>query len=125
MRTCSSSRRAGCVALAACLLAAAPAAAQAVHVGDVVRFLVTNQSVDTGEAGRDRAAAAAASDTIGRALLAAVSTLPTSASSAGFVYRFNPALGTLERTSVSFGPDVVERASTSGRGRIAIGGTWQ
>ncbi len=127
MRTCSSSRRAGCAALVACLclLAATPAAAQAVHVGDVVRFLVTNQSVDTGEAGRDRAAAAAASDTIGRALLAAVSTLPTSASSAGFVYRFNPALGTLERTSVSFGPDVVERASTSGRGRIAIGGTWQ
>ena len=51
--------------------------------------------------------------------------LPTSASSAGFVYRFNPAIGTLERTSASFGPDVVERASTSGRGRVALGATWQ
>src|SRR4051812_50116301 len=90
MRTCSSSRRAGCVALAACLLAAAPAGAQAVHVGDVVRFLVTNQSVDTGEAGRDPAAAAAASDTIGRALLAAVSTVPTGAASAGVVVPLHP-----------------------------------
>jgi hypothetical protein len=95
------------------------------HVTDVVRFLVTNQTVDTGEAQRDRAAATAASETIGRALLASVATLPTSASSAGFVYRFNPALGTLERTSVSFGPDVVERASTSGRGQVALGATWQ
>jgi hypothetical protein len=125
MKICSSSSVGASAALAFCLLAAPPASAQAVHVADVVRFLVTNQSVDTGEAGRDRAAAAAGGDRIGRALLAAVSTLPTSASSAGFVYRFTPALGTLERTSVSFGPDVVERASTSGRGRVALGATWQ
>src|SRR5689334_11703830 len=127
MRTWSSRARSAAALIAAWCLGAIPAVAQdaGAHVTDVVRFLVTNQSVDTGEASRDRAAATAASDTIGRALLASVATLPTSASSAGFVYRFNPALGTLERTSVSFGPDVVERASTSGRGRVALGATWQ
>ncbi len=91
---------------------------------DVVEFLVTNQSVQTGDFVKDKAAAAAASDTIGRALLVSLSTLPTSASSAGFTYRFNPALGTLERTSDSFGPSFVERALTSGRGRAAFGITW-
>jgi hypothetical protein len=91
---------------------------------DVVEFLVTNQSVQTGDFVKDRAAARAASETMGRALLVALSTLPTSASSAGFTYRFNPALGTLERTSDSFGPAFVERALTSGRGRAAFGVTW-
>src|SRR5262245_41270539 len=127
MRTLPRSAHIAAGLLAAWCWSASPAWTQdaGAHVTDVVRFLVTNQSVDTGEAGRDRAAATAASDTIGRALLASVATLPTSASSAGFVYRFNPALGTLERTSVSFGPDVVERAATSGRGRVALGATWQ
>jgi hypothetical protein len=93
-------------------------------LANVVRFLVTNQSVQTGDFVKDRAAAEAASDTIGRALLVSLSTLPTSASSAGFTYRFNPELGTLERTSASFGPSFVERAATSGRGRAAFGATW-
>jgi hypothetical protein len=94
------------------------------HLTDVVQFLVTNQSVQTGDFVKDGAAARAASDTMGRALLVALSTLPTSASSAGFTYRFNPTLGTLERTSDSFGPAFVERALTSGRGRAAFGVTW-
>jgi hypothetical protein len=114
--------------MAGALLAIAvpsPAIAQPATMTEVMRFLVTNQSVQTGETVKDRAAAEAASDTIGRALLAAASALPTSASSAGFVYRFNPALGTVERTSPSFGPDFVERAQTSGRGRVALGSTWQ
>lgn len=121
---CRSAALAGAFVL---LLNASPALAQsqAPTVSEVVRFLVTNQSVQTGETVKDRAAAEQASVTMGRALLAAVSALPTSASSAGFVYRFNPALGTVERTSPSFGPDVVERANTSGRGRVALGATWQ
>jgi hypothetical protein len=92
---------------------------------DVVDLLVTNQSVQTGDFVKDRDAAQAASDTLARALLVSLSTLPASSSSAGFTYRFNPALGTLERTSTSFGPSFVERAVTSGRGQVALGGTWQ
>jgi hypothetical protein len=108
------------------LMTVRPASAQQSQetLADVVRFLVTNQSVQTGDFVKDRAAAEAASDTIGRALLVSLSTLPTSASSAGFTYRFNPELGTLERTSASFGPSFVERAATSGRGRAAVGVTW-
>jgi hypothetical protein len=106
------------------LLLLSPAARAQDHIRDVVEFLVTNQSVQTGDFVKDRAAARAASDTIGRALLVSLSTLPTSASSTGFTYRFNPTLGTLERTSGSFGPSFVERALTSGRGRAAFGVTW-
>jgi hypothetical protein len=58
-------------------------------------------------------------------LLVSLTTLPTGASSAGFTYRFNPSLGTLERTTTNFGPSFVERAVTSGKGRVAFGTTWQ
>lgn len=110
------------------LLAVAGAPRQAcgqTTMRDVLDVLVTNQSVQTGDFVKDRAAAQAASDTLSRALLVSLSTLPASSSSAGFTYRFNPSLGTLERTSTSFGPSFVERAITSGRGQIALGGTWQ
>ena len=94
-------------------------------VRDVVTFLVTNQAVQTGDFVKDREAAEATSDTISRALLASLATLPTSASSAGFTYRFSPTLGTLERTSTSFGPTFIERSVTSGAGRAALGASWQ
>jgi hypothetical protein len=92
---------------------------------DIVDLLVTNQSVQTGDFVKDRAAAEAASAALGQALLVSLATLPTSASSAGFTYKFNPSLGTLERTTTSFGPSFVERAVTSGKGRAALGVTWQ
>jgi hypothetical protein len=118
------------VALAACLwLAIAPADAFAqgstATIRDIVDLLVTNQSVQTGDFVKDRAAAEAASAALGQALLVSLATLPTGSSSAGFTYRFNPALGTLERTTTNFGPSFVERAITSGKGRIAFGTTWQ
>jgi hypothetical protein len=101
------------------------ASAQEATMRDIVDLLVTNQSVQTGDFVKDRAAADAASAALSQALLVSLSTLPTSASSAGFTYRFNPSLGTLERTTTSFGPSFVERAVTSGRGRMALGATWQ
>ena len=101
------------------------ASAQEATMRDIVDLLVTNQSVQTGDFVKDRAAADAASAALSQALLVSLSTLPTSASSAGFTYRFNPALGTLERTTTSFGPSFVERAVTTGRGRMALGATWQ
>jgi hypothetical protein len=107
-------------------LVLAPVSATAQEpVRDVVTFLVTNQAVQTGDFVKDREAAVATSDTISRALLASLATLPTSASSAGFTYRFSPTLGTLERTSSNFGPTFVERSITSGAGRAAIGASWQ
>jgi len=50
-------------------------------VADVLTFLMTNQSISTGDFERDRAAALATSETISRALLASIATLPITSSS--------------------------------------------
>jgi hypothetical protein len=107
-----------------CLLASAvPATAQS--VSDVLAFLVTNQSVETGSVERDRAAAQATSDTISRALLANLATLPVPTSSGAFAYRLNQDLGTVERATQSFGPFFVERAQTAGKGQASFGLTFE
>jgi hypothetical protein len=107
-----------------CVLASVmPAAAQS--VSDVLTFLVTNQSVQTGSVERDRAAAQATSDTISRALLANLATLPVPTSSGAFVYRLNQDLGTVERATQSFGPFFVERAQTAGKGQASFGLTFE
>jgi hypothetical protein len=105
------------------LIAASPARAQT--VSDVLTFLVTSQSVATGSIDRDREAAIGTSDTISRALLANLATLPVTASSGAFVYRLNPALGTVERATQSFGPFFIERALTAGRRQASFGMTYQ
>ena len=99
---------------------ASPAAAQQT-VGDIINFLVTNQGVQTGDFERDRAAAAAAGETITRALLVNLTSVPLASSSSGFLYRMNPQLGTMERATESFGAFFVERALTSGGGRGSFG----
>src|SRR5687768_101728 len=66
-------------------------------VRQVLSFLLTNQAVRTGDIERDAEAAAATRDTISRALLIELATLPISTSSAGFTYLFNSDLGTRER----------------------------
>jgi hypothetical protein len=110
-------------ALSFALLSCAQARAQS--VSDVLTFLVTNQSVQTGSVERDRAAAQATSTTISRALLANLATLPVATSSTGFVYRLNPELGTVERATQNFGPFFVERAITAGKGQLSLGMTLQ
>ncbi len=107
-----------------CMLGAA-ATARAQTVTDVLTFLLTNQSVETGSVARDRAAAQATTDTISRALLANLATLPVPTSSSAFSYRLNPELGTVERTTDTFGPLFVERAQTAGRGQSSFGVTFQ
>ena len=109
---------------AACLGLQAPAAG-AQSVSDVLTFLVTNQSVQTGNIARDRNAAQATSDTIGRALRANLATLPAPSTSAAFLYRLNPELGTVERATQTFGPSFVERAQTAGRHQISYGLAFQ
>lgn len=96
-----------------------------VTVSDALAFLITTQAVDTGDAARDRAAAEATNQALSRALLSALATLPLTSSSGGFTYRFNPALGTVERSNESFGPFFVERAATAGAGRASFSVNWQ
>jgi hypothetical protein len=107
-----------------CLLVPAPPA-RAQSVSDVLTFLLTNVSVQTGSPQRDRNAAQATSDTISRALLANLATLPVPTSSGAFAYRLNPTLGTMERATESFGPCFVERAQTTGPRQAAFGLTFQ
>lgn len=109
--------------IALCGLCTAPASAQT--VSDVLDFLVTGHSVATGSVERDAAAAAATSLTVSRALLANLATLPVTTSSGGFVYRFHPELGTVQRATSSFGPFFVERAAAPGHGSGSIGLTLQ
>ena len=113
--------------LVACVfVAAVPRAyAQDPSVRDVLSFLVTNQQVQTGDFVKDRAAAEATRDTIARALLVELATLPISTSSGGFTYRLNPALGTIERVSQTFGPFFVDRAVTAGRRQSSVGMTFR
>ena len=94
-------------------------------VQDALAFLVTNQSVDTGSVERDSAAAAATSRTISRAVLVNLATLPVSSTSGAFAYRLNPALGTVERSTQTFGPMFVDRAVAASAGTAGVGVTFQ
>jgi hypothetical protein len=90
-------------------------------ISDVVAFLMTNQAVPTADFERDRAAAEAARDTMARALLVNLTSVPIATSSSGFLYRLNPELGTVQRATESFGAFFTERALTPGRGRASFG----
>src|SRR5688500_15342931 len=70
------------VLMAVTLLAATerPAFAQRT-VTDIISFLVTNQSIPTGDAARDRAAAEVARDAITRALVVNLTSVPIATSS--------------------------------------------
>lgn len=110
------------IALVGTLLAATAADVRAQQpVRDVLSFLLTNRSVPTDDFERDAEAAESTRDTISALLQVELSTLPISSSSAGFTYRLNPLLGTVERASDSFGPFFTERTLTAGEGQASIG----
>src|SRR5215217_2364419 len=110
------------MAIAVAAFAATPGRAVAQStVTDIVSFLVTNLTTETEDAGSDRAAAEAARDTITRALLVNLTSVPIATSSSGFLYRLNPQLGTVERATESFGAFFVERAFSPGHGRASFG----
>lgn len=113
------------LALPVCASAQTSTTNTASTVQDILGFLVTNQGVQTSDFDRDRSAAEATRETLTRTLLAAIATVPVSTSSSGFTYRLNPALGTVERASETFGPFFVERALTSGAGQASFGFTFQ
>jgi hypothetical protein len=117
-----------CAAILMALPFAAPAFAQETSAdvktpSDVISFLVTNPpaGVRTEDFQKDQDAAAKTRDTITRALLVNLVTVPIATSSSGFVYRLDPELGTMARVSDSFGTFFVERAMTSGKGRTSFG----
>src|SRR6188508_1851023 len=98
----------------ALVASATPAAAQQT-VSEVLSFLLTNRSIPTGDFVQDAQAAAATRDTISTFLLLERATLPVTSSASAFTYRFDTTLGTVVRSSDSFGPFLVERSLTSGR----------
>ena len=115
--------RPGRLLLALCILlggTAGPASAQQ-SITDVLTFLLTNRSIPTGDFVRDEQAAAETSDIVARFLILDVATLPVSTSSGGFTYRLDPALGTVVRSSDSFGPFFTERSLTAGRKQASLG----
>jgi hypothetical protein len=107
-------------AFVATLLASSHARAQE-SLSDVLSFLLTNQSVPTGDFVKDAAAARATRDTLSRSLLLELATLPIGTSSPGFVYRLNRDLGTQERATQTFGPFFAERSLTAGRQQVSFG----
>jgi hypothetical protein len=111
--------------LASIVLLQSQSASAQQSVSDALRFLVTNVLVDTGSVERDAAAAAATSDTISKALLANLATLPVTSTSGAFAYRLNPDIGTVQRATQTFGPVLIDRALTSGAGTAGIGLTFQ
>jgi len=101
-----------------------PAAAQQTAT-DVLSFLVTNRTIITGDFDRDAQAAATTRDTIATLLVQELGTLPVSSSSGGFTYRLDGSLGTVVRSSDSFGPFFTERSLTAGRNRFSFGIGYQ
>jgi len=112
------------VLLAACGLlgVSIPASAQQTTI-DVLSFLLTNRTIITGDFDRDAQAATTTRDTIATFLTRELATLPVSSSSGGFTYRLDRSLGTVIRSSDSFGPFYTERSLTAGseRGSFGIG----
>lgn len=103
------------------LATCSPAARAQSTVTEIVSFLMTNQAVPTGDFQRDREASEIARDTITRALIVNLTSVPIATSSSGFLYRLNPQLGTVERATESFGGFFVERALSPGNGRASFG----
>lgn len=112
-------------AILTCMCLPAAAHAQEPSVRDVLSFLVTNQQVPTGDFVKDQAAAQATRDTISRALLIELTTLPISTSSGGFTYQLDSTLGTMARASETFGPFSLDRAVTTGRRQASFGVTYR
>lgn len=93
-------------------------------ISDVLSFLVTNRTIPTDDFVRDEQAALATSDTIATLLVLELATLPSS-SGGGFAYRFDPTLGTVTRSSDSFGPLFTERSLVAGQGRASFGVSYR
>jgi hypothetical protein len=84
-----------------------PAEAQSVGLG--LPKLLTDQTPPPAGYVRDVAAADATFATVASLLQVELASVPVASSSGGFVYRFSPTFGTVERASDSFGPFFTDR----------------
>jgi hypothetical protein len=109
-----------CVVAASCCLILIASAAESQSVASGLSSLLTEQTPPPPGYVRDRSAAEATFNTVARLFQVELSSVPVASSSGGFVYRFNPAFGTVERASDSFGPFFTERAIRNGRKHLSL-----
>lgn len=93
-------------------------------ITDVLSFLMTNRSIPTDDFVRDEQAAIATSNTIANLFVLDLASLPSS-SAAGFAYRLDPALGTVTRSSESFGPIFTQRSLLTGPNHASFGVSYR
>jgi len=62
---------------------------------------------------------------VNESVLTLLSSYPIGTPGGGFTYVFDPALGSLSRSSDTFGPSFAERALTTGRGKVSVGFGYQ
>jgi hypothetical protein len=94
--------------------------AEAQSVATGLSSLLTDQTPPPQGYVRDRVAAEATFATVAGLFQVELSGIPVASSAGGFVYRFSPAFGTVERASDSFGPFFSERAVRNGRGHLSL-----
>jgi hypothetical protein len=102
-----------------------PTTARAQSIGAGLAALLTEQTPPPAGFVRDRAAAEATFGTVAGLFGVELTSMPVASSSGGFVYRFSPTLGTMERASDSFGPFFTERAMRNGVGQFSVGLAYQ
>src|SRR5689334_14044725 len=94
-------------ALAGAVLMAGPWAAASQSLSGRLSALLTEQQ-PTSVFVPDVPAAEATRDTVAKLFGVELTNLPTASSSGGFVYRLNPSLGVVSRSSDCFGPFFTE-----------------
>jgi hypothetical protein len=102
----------------------APAMVGAQTLVGQLSTLLTEQRA-SGDFTPDPAAARATLATVAGLFSVELTTLPTTASASGFVYRLSPSLGVFERASNDFGPFFTERALRNSRRQTSVGFTYQ
>jgi hypothetical protein len=104
---------------------AAPPRAGAQSIAAGLSTLLTEQTPPPAGYVRDRAAADATFGTVASLFTIELTSIPVASSSGGFVYRFSPSLGTVERASDSFGPLFTERSLRIGKKQLSFGLNYQ
>jgi hypothetical protein len=111
-------------AAAGVILLAVPAAASSQSLSGRLSTLLTEQQTASIYV-PDVPAAEATRDTVAKLFGVELTNLPTASSSGGFVYRLNPSLGVVSRSSEGFGPFFTERVLRNGEGQFSAGFSYQ
>ena len=109
---------------AVAMLALAPVAATTQSLTGRLSALLTEQQ-PTSVFVPDVPAAEATRDTVAKLFGVELTNVPTASSSGGFVYRLNPSLGVVARSSEGFGPFFTERVLRNGEGQFSAGFAYQ